>query len=399
MSKQPNILIFDASASGHHGEFLENLICGLSTKESKHVRILSHPDLKGRLFACRQSAQSEIRLDFLTVEEVNYINSAKVIVQIGCRQLRVLDRYIDEKVTRVVLMHMNLHQYALHHWRLPPSVQVVGVLLNPYTPQDRAYGLKGKFFAVVTGLRKHLQFALMLRNKAISKVYLLNDVRMAEYLNRCHPRRAVFTSVPDPLPALCPVLESVEIEERKRPFRFLLAGSMAPRKGCIEALEALLCLSGRVERPITLQILGRFREEAGAYREQVMLRVRKLQQQGDRAGIRVQIEDAFIDNESLSRAFLESSCVLAPYLEFYGSSGMLGHACRYKKPLLACRDGLLGELVREKKLGLCVNPRNRQEFAKAIIKIVNGDYEYDVSMAESYVAEASAQCFVEKLLK
>ena len=399
MSNQPHILIFDAAASGHHGEFLENLICGLSTKGAEHVRILGHPDLKRRLVACLQSAHCKIHLDFLTVEQVDYLQSAKGIVQIGRRQLEVLDHYIDEKVTQVVLMHMNLHQYALHRWRVPTSVEVVGILLNPYTPQDRAYGLKAKCFAVVTGLRKHLQFMLLLRNKAISKVYLLNDARMANYLNRCHPRRAVFTSIPDPLPALCPVLESVEAEERKHPFTFLLAGSMAPRKGCVEALEALLCLSGQLERPITLQMLGRFREEAGAYREQVMLRVRKLQQQSHGAGICVEVEDAYIDNETLSRAFAESDCVLAPYLEFYGSSGMIGHACRYQKPLLACRDGLLGELVREKKLGLCVNPRNREEFAKAIIKMVNGDYEYDVSMAESYVSEASAQYFANKLLK
>jgi glycosyltransferase involved in cell wall biosynthesis len=399
MAMSADVLLYDASATGHHGEFLENLICGLSTADSERSRILSHPDLKERLNACRQSVCSKIRLDFLTAEEVDYLQSAKGIVQIGSRQLEVLDRYIDENVTRVVLMHMNLHQYALHTWRLPPDVEIAGILLNPYTPRSRAFGLRAQLFALLTGIRKRIQFTLLLRNQAISRIFLLNDEPMAKQLNRWYSRRPVFDSIPDPLPSRSPFIESKLKDDHVRPFTFLLAGSLAPRKGCLETLEAIAHASKRLARPLRLRIMGRFRDEASAYRDRVMCALHRLQVELAPSHMRVEIEDGFIDNKSLSRAFAESDCVLAPYLEFYGSSGMIGHACRYQKPLLACRDGLLGELVREKKLGLCVNPRNREEFAKAIIKIVNGDYEYDVSMAESYVSEARAQYFAKKLLK
>jgi glycosyltransferase involved in cell wall biosynthesis len=393
------ILLFDAAATGHHGEFLENVIHGLSVAESERSIILAHPELKQRLSSFRDSIGSKIQLIFLKVEEVNYLEHARGIVQVGRRQLEVLSRYLQElSVSRVVLMHMNLHQYALHSWRVPEGVEVVGILLNPYTPRDRAHGLKAKCFAAVTGIRKRLQFRLLLRNKAISKIFLLNDARMAEQLNRWHPKRQVFASIPDPLPALCPVLDQGAFDSSERPFTFLLAGSMAPRKGVLEVLEALICLRGQLDRPIALRMVGRFRREAEAYREQVLSKIRELEQGEAGSLIRVHLENVFIDSESLSREFAETDCVLTPYLEFYGSSGMIGHACRYQKPLLSCLDGLLGELVRDRKLGVCVDPRHAEQFAAAMQRIIGGEHDYDSEAADRYVAAADPMKFVQLLI-
>lgn len=393
------VLFFDAAETGHHGEFLENVIAGLSVAESEQSIILAHPELKLRLSTFRDSIGSKTQLVFLKVEEVNYLEDARGIVQIGRRQLEVLSRYLEElSVSRVVLMHMNLHQYALHSWQVPSGVQVMGVLLNPYTPRDRAHGLKAKCFAAVTGIRKRLQFILLLRNKAIFRVFLLNDARMAEQLNRWHPKRQVFASIPDPLPALCPVLNEGDIDASERPFTFLLAGSMAPRKGVLEVLEALICLRGQLDRPIALRMVGRFRREAEACREQVLSKIRELEPGESGSQVQVHLEGAFIDHESLSREFAEADCVLTPYLEFYGSSGMIGHACRYHKPLLCCQDGLLGELVRDRKLGVCVDPRHAEQFAAAMQRIIGGEYDYDSEAADRYVAAADPMKFVQLLI-
>lgn len=393
------ILFFDAAASGHHGEFLENVIFGLSAADSEHSTILAHPELEPRLSAFRAAVGSKIQLIFLKADEVGHLEQARGIIQIGKRQLVVLSRYLQALgVRRVVLMHMNLHQYALHAWRVPSGAEVVGLLLNPYTPMDRAHGLKAKCFAAITGLRKRLQFMLLLRNQSISKIFLLNDTRMAEQLNRWYPRRKVFASIPDPLPASCPALEKEAPTSLERPFTFLLAGSMAPRKGVLEVLEALISLRGWLDQPICLRLVGRFRREASGYKEQVLSGIRELEKGEAGSRIHVYIEDAFIDNASLSREFSEADCVLTPYLEFYGSSGMVGHACRYQKPLLGCLDGLLGELIRDRKLGLCVDPRDAKHFAATMLRIILGDYAYDKQAANDYVAAADPVRFAQLLI-
>ncbi|MGB0795647.1 MAG: hypothetical protein ACPGR4_00765, partial [Paracoccaceae bacterium] len=338
-----NTIFFDAASTGHHGEFFENLICALPPHIQGSCLIVAHPDLRDRLVSLREVRKTKVKLAFFSDEEVSFLEEAEGIIQIGGRQLELLSNYVvSNRCERVVLMHMNLHQYALHAWRLPPDVEIAGILLNPYTPRSRAFGLRAQLFALLTGIRKRIQFTLLLRNQAISRIFLLNDEPMAKQLNRWYSRRPVFDSIPDPLPSRSPFIESKLKDDHVRPFTFLLAGSLAPRKGCLETLEAIAHASKRLARPLRLRIMGRFRDEASAYRDRVMCALHRLQVELAPSHMRVEIEDGFIDNKSLSRAFAESDCVLAPYLEFYGSSGMIGHACRYQKPLLACRDGLLG---------------------------------------------------------
>lgn len=393
------LLFFDAAASGHHGEFLENVICGLPREVAQDALILAHLSLRERLGNCKERCESGITLSFLSEEDLEYLRAARGIVQIGRRQLEVLRRHLEAaQVDHVVLMHMNLHQYAIHSWSPPEGVTISGILLNPYTSVERAWGLRAKLFAAMTGLRKRLQFVLMLRNPQIKRIFLLNDPRMAECLNRWHPSRPVFASIPDPLPTLAPKAGPPENVQKGEdaPFRFLLAGSMAPRKGCLEVLHALALLAKDCSRPVELRIIGRFREEKPDYRAQVFAEAARLGAASSR--IRVYFEDSFVSDARISGEFAQADCVLVPYLEFYGSSGIIGHACRYFKPLLACHDGLIGEIVREEKLGICVNPRQTKAFAAAMQAIISGHSPYDPKSAARYVAAADHANFAKGLI-
>lgn len=389
-------LIFDAAASGHHGEFLENIIWSLAEGANAYV-ILAHPELRERLESAKLECQSAIRLEYLAEEQLEQLAYAKGLLGRGRQEIEIVLRYCESHpISRVIMMHMNVHQVALGRCALPKGVVLRGLLLNPYTPSRRAHGLRAKLFALMTGLRKRLQFAWMLRNRALERIFLLNDSAMASQLNRWHPKRAIFEAIPDPLPALSPVIEIRHDDViQARPFCFLLAGSIAPRKGCLEALEVLSRVTEIAGRPIRLRILGRFRKECSNYRAKVLERSQHLNAQ---AGLCVEIEDRFISDQELGQAFAEADCILAPYLDFYGSSGMIGHACRYQKPMLVCKDGLLGELVEQRQLGLAVNPSDASSFATAIGRIIEKDYIYNSESARDYVREADARLFVARLL-
>jgi glycosyltransferase involved in cell wall biosynthesis len=389
-------IFFDASPTGHHGEYLENLICGISSDIASTCVIVAHPDLRDRLHSLCEERGSSIGLKFHSGADVEYLESAQGIVQIGRRQLEVLSKYmLQSEYVRVVLMHMNLHQYALHNWRVPNDASIVGILLNPYTPARRATGIRAKLFALTTGLRKRLQFCLILRNRQLEQVFLLNDQRMAECLNRWHPRRAIFAPLPDPLPALSKVCTTVEVGAG-RPYRFLLAGSLTARKGCMEVLRALRRVGTESSRRIELRLVGRFRAEVGTYREQVMAEVESINEAYDT--IEITLDDHFVTHEQLSEEFAAADCVLVPYLQFYGSSGIIGHACRYHKPVISCQDGLIGELVREGGLGLCVDPRDEFAFAAAVGRVLQNDFSYNVAAADEYVAAADYRGFASKLV-
>ena len=103
-------------------------------------------------------------------------------------------------------------------------------------------------------------------------------------------------------------------------------------------------------------------------------------------------------NQAFCQEINNSDCVLAPYIKFYGSSGMIGHACRYGKPLLVSYEGLIGEIVRDNKLGLCVDPQNIKALSLALEAIIASNFEYSKSNAIIYYENASHLQFAKNLL-
>lgn len=387
------VLIFEPEHRGHHGEFLENLIFEL--RKGGDYLVYASPLLKTRLEFARERFSSCLNIRYLDEEWTADLLRIRRPLLRGYKETRLaLSLARSLGASKLLFMQINMNQVfiGLYGSRLP--CKVCGIVLNHYTPLRRASSLSSRIFAFLTGARKIIMYKWLLRAKKVHRLFVLNDSAVSTWLNRSLNTSA-FSSLPDPLPVSIQNQDNLIKYTTTRRKTIALIGSLAPRKGCLEFIAALRAVPSEFRSRIRICIAGKFRTEA--YDQRVRSEVKCLIRDCPELDVYEKYE--FISSEELEGSLNECDCVVVPYLRVYGSSGMLGHACRYQKPLLACRDGLLGELVRENKLGLCVNPRNREEFAKAIIKIVNGDYEYDVSMAESYVAEASAQCFVEKLLK
>ena len=373
MMNSQKIIFFDAAACGHHAEYSENLIAGLSLKQAERAILVVHPELEESLSASKQAGNSPICIKCMTPAEIHYMSSPKNIVQVGRRELEVLERYIEKfEASAVCLMHLNLYQYTLGGWQPPRAVKIAGILLNPYTPVARTYGIKAKVLACVTGLRKRLQFWIMLRNTSIFKIYLLNDERMSNLLNSWYPSRQVFETLIDPLPANLGVALP-EINKGENVHTFLLAGSMAVRKGCLETLDSQ------------------------DYKAKVLEKINILNEECPQ--LLAELVDEHVSFEAFDREFATADCILAPYLDFYGSSGLLGHACRHEKPIISCRNGLVGELVADMGIGLTVDPSDALTFAKALHRVIKNDFLYNRKTAHDYCRSANHVVFASTLIR
>jgi hypothetical protein len=83
---------------------------------------------------------------------------------------------------------------------------------------------------------------------------------------------------------------------------------------------------------------------------------------------------------------------------FYGSSGIIGHACRWQVPVIACKAGLIGRIVLRNRLGWTVDPSNVGQFASVIRSVCRGHTEFSEDNANDYARLASSQAFVSALL-
>ena len=203
----------------------------------------------------------------------------------------------------------------------------------------------------------------------------------------------------DPVPATasrCGALVESRVNTSAR-YTFLFLGSMAPRKGCLKVLRAMQQMTVDELSKMRLRIFGKFRAEATVYRSEVLSAIRELQSRC--AEVDIKVEDRYIDFSEMNAELMAADCVLAPYLGFFGSSGVLGHACRSGKPLIACEEGLLGELVRSHSLGLTVNPRASSALVAALRTAMAGQIEFNLDAATNYANNATYMKFVETLLK
>ena len=395
-----NTLFFDAKATGHHGEFLENIISGLFDEDSTNSLIVCNPLLVDRLNQCKLDCSSKIKIMPIETDEMVFIESAKNQIQRGNRELKVLESYLaDSGATSLALMDMNIHQLALSSWKYSREnpISISGILFNPLTPPKRKTLENNSITSYLTHLRKKLQIFLLLRNQSIKSVFILNDRDAVDYMNSLSFSRNVFRFLIDPIPAgMRSIQVSKEKSESNRQFSFIMVGAISPRKGCLEVIKALKHANFPNGTKVSLNLMGAFSKEYPEYEELLLSEIEALKL--TRSDVIVLMKNEFIDNETFCQEISHSDCVLAPYINFNGSSGMIGHACRYQKPLIVSDDRLIGDIVERKQLGICVDPSDIDALAITIEKMIRSDFEYSQLNAKTYFENASHFEFAKNLI-
>lgn len=77
----------------------------------------------------------------------------------------------------------------------------------------------------------------------------------------------------------------------------------------------------------------------------------------------------YVSDEMLAEIFKKADLVVLPYLE-YSSSHNIQLAYTFKKPIVATNVGSIYEYIEDSKTGYLVPPKNPEQLAKAIIKIL-----------------------------
>lgn len=68
---------------------------------------------------------------------------------------------------------------------------------------------------------------------------------------------------------------------------------------------------------------------------------------------------------------IRHDAILIPYKNTAQSSGLLGYAAQFNKPLLAPSNGLIGKLVNEYKLGYLLDNLSPRTIADNLDKVVD----------------------------
>lgn len=263
---------------------------------------------------------------------------------------------------------------------VPSSVKVSGIIYRIYLYEWESES----FFMKV---QDWLKYKIFSRFKVYDRVYMLNDSNAAITLNDKYGT-SKFRYLADPV-AVIRNPEHLSIRQKynisKDKVILLHPGGLLPYKGTIEILRALSLLNNKNANKIVVVFAGRVTE---SIKEEFFLLYRKVEKK-----VQVVLDEGFLPFEKLGGYFAECDWVLMPYKIKSQSSGVIGHAAYFKKPVIAIKGGLIGNIVKKYNLGILVNDAS----PSSLVKALEGLPYFDNSK-NKYVEEHTVEGFCEKIL-
>ena len=397
MNHKSGILFFDLEITGHHVEYLYHLITyRISHPECPNFVLVTHPDFTNRLCAFnlpRDWQSRGIAVIHPSEQEMLRLTGTRPIFKQAAVEFRILCKNIQEhQISRCYLMMLNKFQFVVGSRigkTLPCDIR--GIIFNPFGAIDN----RTSFWLLK--FRKHCQMLWMLRNPKLEHIYILNDNDVAQYLNRRYHRTNFFVSLPDPIlrpPGVGHYDMAAPSFNPSKKTHFLLFGSLSERKGIFLVLEALKLLPDDIHYGVEVIFAGRL---VGQDREAFLTAFSEFQR--IRPSLDIRLMDEFMPYESIPELFSVVDCVLAPYVGNQASSGVLGHAALYGKPVIGPDRGLVGKLIRGYGLGIAIESMDAEKLAAAITSFSKNKVKHiDTTGMERFVQERHPYRFVEMLI-
>lgn len=168
---------------------------------------------------------------------------------------------------------------------------------------------------------------------------------------------------------------------------FCLLGVLDSRKGTRQLLQSVQYLKPELGRKVCILLLGYVPEHESAAIETLAKEVNGV------SSVQVIIRNQYIEATEVQHYYAMSDVILTTYQNHMGSSSALIRAALERKPVLSSDFGLMGHLVRTRKLGYVCDSTSPQSIAAGIARMLACDLTCltDSGECERLVAENSEQ--------
>lgn len=218
------------------------------------------------------------------------------------------------------------------------NVRFSGIIYRTYLYEWKEESIKMK-------VQDALKYWIMSHFRVFHRVYMCNDSASANYINRLF-KTEKYKYLPDPVAS--PInYDGHDIREElgipSTNVVLLHPGGMDTYKNTLGILRSLLMLKSDKTEKLTVILAGRVVPSIRKEFEQLYkLAEEKMQ---------IIFQEGYLPFERLADLFVSSDYVLVPYSVKSQSSGIVGHAAFYGKPVVAVQGGIIGKMVRKWHLG------------------------------------------------
>lgn len=381
--KKTLIVELNISGEGHYLSFLESCLGFVAENNLSS----SHS------FLVNSSGKAFVNPKFHSlISWVNLVENTESFLQkskLEWQQVKEFATAADIK--EVIFITIDAYQLAIAlDFKIP--FEVSGIQLRPhFRINKKTQGIKENLKFKLWRLKKSLMLRLFVSNKSIKNVFLLNDQSAVNDFNKQY--RSVFRYLPDPIFDY-PIDTNLNIRKlfgiTSNQKILLIFGAIDERKNIPNLLKAAEQLS-ETENLFFL-IVG-----AKLANYQVPLQELIKESEMVNPNLKIHWEKRFVDNGEMEAFFQQSDSVWVAYKDFFTSSGIVGLAAKYKKPMIGSSYGVIGEIIEQNQFGETVEPTNLEEIAPYLEQMNKAEELLSIN-SEKFVAEHSPYSFGKILL-
>jgi glycosyltransferase involved in cell wall biosynthesis len=366
-------LIFDDCLDGHHLEYLHHLYYGALDYSGEEFIFLLPEDF---IIASR-------KLDWPSADNINlvFFNNSylqKNMLKKIYNRTKILSKIIKNlKPSRVFLITL-MYFIPFIFYTKTYNAKISGIIYNIYL-----YRWKNSKFII--RFLDSIKYYLMINSSKIERIFILNDKASACYLNKLYHTNKFFF-LPDPInitespDTFKDLRNDLEISPDKTVYLHL--GVMDIRKGTLAILESIELLPDKLSSSLCFIFAGMIDDNI---LNSFNILIEKLKE-------KTQI---IVINQFCDYAYLFSLCktadyILIPYFHTSQSSGILGYAAFFKKPVIGPNKGIIGKIIKKYKLGWRLNEITPQ----AIANIVQLEKKNTDIYPVDYIEMNTIDCFI-----
>lgn len=355
-------LIFEPTLSGHHLEYLHHYYLGALEKTDEEFIFLVHKDFERvkQQYAWPQS--DNISFQYIDDKFDSKLKCSNIYV-LGWNVSRVLNHYVRKLGVDKVLLTMLMQFIPFIIFLLPSKVRVRGIMYKIYLYEQER-------MSTARLLAEKLRFWIASKSKIIDTIFVLNDEDSAKKFNEIYST-SKFKFLPDPVPDVA--LSDVKDLRKELGISndckiYLHFGGLNQRKGTLDILRAIIDAPQEILNNKVFVFAGK---QNDAFRKLFY----PLYDQAKRK-CKIIVFDEFCTYEHLYNLCYTCDVVLMPYYLTNLSSGVLGYAALFGKPVIGPKAGLIGHLIAKYQLGVCVDIPFGYESIKIELKKPVGQNEY-----------------------
>ncbi len=344
-------IIFESSIRGHVLEYLHNIYMQAIHCNENFIFLLSHSFENEKSILDWPDA-ANVSFHFILDEEAEKCNQPNIL-KAAFEQSRCIEKYSKLFRADNVFLIFLIRTMPFLPFYLPRGTKASGIIYSiPLYKTTQSLG---------QNIKDKIVYWLFAHKKSIKNIFMLNDPRSAAYYNQKH-KTDKFLHLTDPIPEIDMSQVKDLREELGIPSGntvYLQFGTIDCRKNSLNILRALALMSPEELNGKTFVFMGRM---CSNIKEEFNSLVNNLKNK-----VQIIVNEGFVPYEYLNSMCYTADVLLTIYTNVEMSSGSIGYAAHFGKPVIAPSAGLLGNLVKDNSLGLTIDRVTPENIKQALL--------------------------------